>query len=76
MAVGRGNKTKGGGPHNFRGGSAFHAQKAANKKICEENIAAFQALSPKDQLKELDSRLGKGVGAIKQRARLEKVITG
>lgn len=63
-------KTKGGGPHNFRGGSVYHGQKAVNRKICEENIAAFQALSLKDQVKELDRRLGKGVGAVKQRARL------
>lgn len=34
----------------------------------------WEKLSPQQQLAELDRRLGKGVGAKKQRARLAKAI--
>ena len=67
-------KSKGGGPHNFRGGSTHHAIKDANRRVCEENIAEFQKLTPAQQVQALDLRLGEGVGAVKQRARLAKVL--
>lgn len=35
----------------------------------------WQKLSPEEQLKELNQRLGVGIGAQKQRARLNKILT-
>lgn len=67
-------KTKGGGPHNFRGGSVYHGRKAASKKVNDENLLEWRGLSPKDQLQALDSRLGKGVGAVKQRKRIQALL--
>ena len=43
--------------------------KAAHLRA-EEMHAAWQKLSPSQQLESLDKRLGKGVGAVKQRARI------
>ena len=40
----------------------------------EERLAAWRAKSPAEQLKALDERLGEGVGATKQRTRLQKQI--
>jgi hypothetical protein len=43
----------------------------------EESLArneAWQKLSPKEQLALLDTRLGEGVGAKKQRARIAKLM--
>lgn len=34
----------------------------------------WNSLTPEEQLAELDMRLGKGVGALKQRARIEKLL--
>ena len=41
-----------------------------------ERDAAWAALSFKERLASLDRRLGRGQGAIKQRARLAKQIAG
>lgn len=70
-----GMKTKGGGPHNFRGGSIREQQKKANRELYEENVAAWRALSPKEQLKRLDNSFGVGLGAGRQRARLAKTLS-
>lgn len=40
----------------------------------QARMEAWQSLSPKQQLRELDRRLGKDVGAKKQRARLQRLI--
>lgn len=40
-----------------------------------ERNASWSKLSPKEQLEALDRRLGKGVGAAKQRARLQGLIS-
>jgi hypothetical protein len=50
--------------------------KPLNQKIEEGNARteAWRALSPARQLAELDRRLGPGVGARRQRARLERLI--
>lgn len=37
-----------------------------------ERDTAWRKLSPVQQLADLDRRLGKGVGAVKQRARLQE----
>lgn len=65
-------KTKGGGPHNFKGGSVRKARKEASVKVNNESAANWATLSPAAQLRELDLRLGKGVGARKQRARIAR----
>jgi hypothetical protein len=41
----------------------------------QERHVAWEMLTPQQQLKELDRRLGKGIGAKKQRARLAKRST-
>jgi|SRR5581483_8562757 len=44
------------------------------RKEAKERQGVWSALSPKAQLAALDSRLGKGVGAKAQRARLQDLI--
>lgn len=48
------------------------------KKVLREQTAKrleeWRSLSPVEQLQALDNRLGAGVGATKQRARLSKLI--
>jgi len=44
------------------------------RKEAAERLEAWQALSPAEQLKALDERLGEGVGAVKQRTRLQEKI--
>ncbi len=39
--------------------------------IIADRLAAWRALSPAEQLRELDARLGPGVGAVKQRKQIE-----
>lgn len=39
-----------------------------------ERLEAWRAMSPAEQLKALDERLGEGVGAAKQRTRLQTQI--
>lgn len=42
----------------------------------KERQAAYSKLTPQQKLAELDKRLGKGVGATKQRAKLQELIAG
>ena len=49
-------------------------EQSQKQKDAEERALNWQAMSPKEQLKSLDSRLGKGIGATKQRAKIEKLI--
>ena len=69
MGLGSGKQNKarrhvGGGPRPDR-----TAEKKAEAKARND---AWAELSPAKQLADLDRRLGKGVGAIKQRARLAR----
>ena len=48
----------------------FLRRKAANKAAAEERAKYRKELSPDAQLSRLDSRLGKGVGAKRERERL------
>jgi len=48
-------------------------KKAARVAVARENLARWRALSPREQLRELDCRLGQGVGAIAQRARIARM---
>lgn len=54
-------------------GGARHNPVTADIKAKEakERQEAWSKMSPQEQLKALDTRLGKGVGAAKQRARLQ-----
>ena len=46
----------------------------ARKKIADENNEKWNSLTPVQQLAAIDQRLGKGIGATKQRAKIAKVI--
>lgn len=48
--------------------------KEERKKSAAERQQARQSLTPRQQLAILDERLGKGVGAAKERARLQALI--
>ena len=49
-------------------------KKELARQEAEERSEAWTKFSPKQQLERLDWRLGNGVGAKKQRARLQKLI--
>lgn len=51
-------------PHNYK----FRCEEGA------ERLAAYTALSVQERIDLLDRRLGKGVGAVKQRARLHALL--
>jgi hypothetical protein len=54
----------------------FPRRKAANKAAELERSKYRSELSPTQQLKRLDARLGAGVGAVKERKRLQAKIAG
>ena len=50
------------------------SRKSAKREQAEKRQAASAALSPKERLAKLDSVLGPGQGAVKERARLAVLI--
>lgn len=48
---------------------------ALRVKEAEERNSAWSKLSPKEQLTRLDQVLGKGVGATRQRARIQALLS-
>lgn len=48
----------------------------SRKQNADASNQTWRAMSPKDQLAELDKRLGRGMGAAKQRARLQQALKG
>jgi len=52
----------------------LHHRKTARQESAKERAAARAALTNQAQLERLDSMFGEGVGAKKERARLEKII--
>lgn len=52
--------------------AARNERKKTTAKVVSARQTARDSRSPKQQLAELDSRLGEGVGATKERARLKK----
>ena len=49
-------------------------EKKMRKETASNNLKARSKRSPEDQIKYLDIRLGKGIGAEKERGRLNKLI--
>jgi hypothetical protein len=62
--------------HNFNGGSVTHDRREARLQAALKRNETWAQLSPREQLLELDRRLGKGVGATKQRAKLQRRARG
>lgn len=58
----------------FSGDGARPDNNEIKRQEAKERDAAWQKLSPKEQLEALDRRLGKDVGATRQRARLAMLI--
>ena len=52
----------------------WQERQAEKKQIMEDNLHARRSRGAKEQLAILDSRLGKGVGAKKERARLARSL--
>ena len=48
----------------------------ARRELEAERLEWWRSLTPAKQLSELDRRLGKGVGAQRQRARLQSLLKG
>lgn len=69
MGLGSGKQNK---SRKFTGGGRRPDRAAARVEAAGERQTAWVELSPQKQLAELDRRLGKGVGARRQRARLER----
>ena len=44
------------------------------REACEKRNAEWRELTPAQQLAELDARLGKGIGAARQRAKLNAIL--
>ena len=57
-------------------GLTYQAKQAAKKAFERERIAAAAKRTPMQQLRRLDERLGKNMGAHKERERLEWIIEG
>jgi hypothetical protein len=51
-----------------------HDRKERRRLEVEERLEYWQGLTPAEQLVQLDRRLGEGVGAVKQRTRLNAAI--
>jgi hypothetical protein len=71
---GKGGNVRNGKGGNVRNGKTFFPQKLERQAKALERNKYRAALSNADQLKELDLRLGKGVGATKERARLSMPV--
>jgi hypothetical protein len=50
------------------------ANKERRRVEAEARTAAWQAMTPNEQMLDLDSRFGKGKGSTKQRVKIQKLI--
>lgn len=48
--------------------------KSAKRVAAEERQSAYERLSISDRIAKLDEKLGKGVGAVKERAKLANLL--
>lgn len=56
-------------------GGGRHPERIEHKRqAAGERAVAWSSLSPREQLRRLDARLGAGVGAKKQRARIARTV--
>ena len=55
-------------------GFTRQVKSAAKQKIAEENAEKWDSLTTAQKIQSIDQRLGKGVGAVKQRAKLAKLL--
>jgi hypothetical protein len=69
MALGSGKQNK---ARRYKGGGPRPDRKEDRRTAAHDRNDAWAELSPAKQLAELDRRLGKGVGARRQRARLAR----
>jgi hypothetical protein len=73
MGLGSGKQNK---ARRHVGGGARPDRATEKRAEATERNDAWVAFGPAKQLAELDRRLGKGVGAVKQRARLARALRG
>lgn len=59
---------------NLRAKARSADRKEVQAKLVQERLDAWRELSPAQQLATLDRRLGKGVGAEKQRIKLTELL--
>lgn len=62
------------GARKFSGGGLRPDLRVLRQKEAQERQGERDSLGPKEQLTQLDQKLGKGVGAKKERARLEWMV--
>jgi hypothetical protein len=55
-------------------GEKRRAKRALQREEAEKRQQHTKLLAPKQRLKALDERLGKGIGAMKERARLQLML--
>lgn len=67
-------KSKDNSKRRFSGGGPRPDNNELKRSEAKERQEVWSKLSPKEQLAALDARLGKGIGATKQRARLQNLI--
>jgi hypothetical protein len=73
MALGSGKQN---GHRRFAGGGPRPDRAVAKRDDANVRNEAWRELSPERQLRELDRRLGRGVGAARQRTRLARRAKG
>lgn len=56
--------------------SFVNQEKATRRIEHEERVRSWQSLTPKQQLAQLDKRLGKDIGASKQRKKIQEAMNG
>lgn len=59
---------------NVRNGHTYHPKKSDRQMRARDRQIVRDALTPKQQIATLDRRLGVGVGAVKERARLTALM--